>query len=308
MVKAVRQSSIALWKKCGVKFQRIILDGEREPPRLQPMVGTVLHKTAAQTLTRKLDHRTLPTVEEVQDLTADTYEREWQATDPWLSPEERAPGIDAVKGQHKDLCVALGVSHRTAIAPHIEPVAVEHYWRVPTEYGYDLTGTIDLIARDSPTGPGLLVRDLKKRSRTPSQKEVDHSFQLTLYDYGVTATLEEKPVAVALDCLVVSKSKPPQYVEVRSTRDARDYEILDRTIANYVAAIESGLFHAASPESDWWCDERYCGFAADHSCPYFRGRITVGVGQGMETRHADAVPVQPFPQRDNRAQGQDCSR
>ena len=78
--------------KCGIRYQYKYLEGRREPGRTAPFVGTIAHEAARYALKQKMASQTLPTEEELADLTADDFNARWDGENIELDEEERAKG------------------------------------------------------------------------------------------------------------------------------------------------------------------------------------------------------------------------
>ena len=72
-------------------------------------------------------------------------------------------------------------------------------------------------------------------------------------------------------------TKTPVVKQLDSTRSEEDFKVLLRRIEVATKALEKGVFVPAQT-TDWWCNERWCGYAK--TCPYFHGRKSVAINQG----------------------------
>lgn len=244
------------------------------------VIGRAAHDVTAQNLDLKSDEDTKPpdvqrkifTVEALEDMASSAFLKEWDSIPVVLSEKEREVGLKRIKDTSKDRTIEMVLAHAKDIAPNIHPMSggIEWKWVIECNgYPFDLSGQIDVKEVNGH------IRDNKFRSRQITQNEVDTSEQLTVYALAKLIIDGEKPKKVWLDCIKLAE--PGKSLTVRSLSGERsdaDFTVFRNRFEQAVEVIEKGAFTPAGP-SDWWCSERFCGFAADGSCPYFnKGRKT----------------------------------
>lgn len=265
----LHQSHLAMLSRCGEQFYRVYILGHREPPGIARIIGSAVHKSVKSTLQKKLDSGgVLPPVVQVRDEARSFFQEVYDEEPLTLTESERESGIDAVKGSAIDATVALSALHRTEFAPIIQPIpgGLERPWVVKCEgYPFDLAGTFDI-------DEGRRIRDTKTRNRNPGQHEADTSEQLTFYAMAKKIIDRVDLDSVHLDFLIKpTESSSERCVSLESTRGMSDYIVAKNRFERAVEVIEKEAFIPAS-QADWFCSERFCGFAADGSCPFFRGK------------------------------------
>lgn len=287
----LHQSHLGLLYRCGEKFSRVVVRGEREPATVAQLIGLATHAVVKDNLTHKVEHdgRLMETAQ-IQDLARDAFNRLWTDAPLMLTTDEKAQGLTAVKGGATDLSIALSVLHHTVLAPGIvpEPHGVEKPWVLECKgYPYDLAGTWDvkeLEVRHVLDGPDMRVRrirDTKTRKKAPSQSEVDASEQFSLYALAAKIIDGEASESVHMDALIKpTKTLPARVMTLASARTDEDFKVFTRRFERAILVMETGAFTPAN-RADWWCSPEFCGFAADGSCPFYHGRKTIAVGSPL---------------------------
>lgn len=262
----LHQSHLQLLYRCGYKFSRIVLDGEREPATTPLVVGTATHATIAKNLNNKIERGTLLPREAVQDLTRDDFVRTWQESPIVFNDEEQSQGLQKTRDLLQDQTIQLVTEHHYAVAPKIQPQSVERKWVLEAiGYDYDMAGMIDV-------DEGIGIRDTKTRKTNLGQAEVEKSEQYTFYALAKYMIDGKMPEYVAQDNLIKpTKTQPARAVSYVSTRTKDDFAVLYRRFDQANKIIKAGVFTPANP-SDWWCSKEFCGFAANGTCPYFNSK------------------------------------
>lgn len=226
------------------------------------LIGRGVDQSVDANLTRKMEGGGMLGFDEVKAVARDAIVREWESGDVALTDTQRYTGARKVRDSAIDDTVNLATHHRKVVAPHIQPRAVQRYWRVDLEnFPFDLVGRIDIEETDG------VIRDTKTSAKSPSEHEADNSEQLTMYALAADVIDEKLPPYLALDYLVRLKNGA-KYVKRETTRREEDFSVLFRRIERAADAIQKEVFLPAN-QTDWWCSETFCGYAS--SCPYFRG-------------------------------------
>lgn len=277
----LHQSHLATLYRCGYKFQRIYLQGDREPPTTPLLIGTATHAAIAHDLTNKIDKGILLPKEAVQDLSRDEFNRAWMDSPVVLNDEESSAGLKKTRESCQDITIELALVHHYSIAPKIFPKAVERKWVLEAVgYPYDMAGTIDVDEEqvfNFQTGLYLpksfiKIRDTKTKAKNVGQREVDTSEQYSFYAFAKYMLDGVIPDKVVQDNLIKPTKKRPAFaVSYESTRTVEDFEVVKRRFDQACRVIEREAFTPACP-SDWWCSKEFCGFAAAGTCPYFNSK------------------------------------
>lgn len=281
----LHQSHLSMLYKCGEKFRRVVLEGDREPPTTPLVIGTASHQAIAHNLRNKIEKGTLLTREAVQDFSRDAFIKEWQSSPIILNEEEISEGLQKTRDVSQDSTIAVVTEHHYAIAPKLFPVEVEKAWVLEAPaFPFDLAGMIDIKERYGKVEKIITtIRDNKTRSRDFGQIEVDNSEQFTVYAMAAFYIDGVLPDYVFQDTLIKpTKGRSAKAISYRSTRTKEDFDVFQRRFEQACRIIEKQAFAPANP-TDWWCSKEYCGFAANGSCPYFNskrgGQITKKVVQ-----------------------------
>ncbi len=289
----LHSSHLALLYRCGIKFQRIVINGEYEPPRTPLIIGTAAHSVIAKNLTNKIEKGTLLTREAVQDFSRDEFIKEWHESPVIFTDEEAEIGIDKVRDQAQDVTIQLVTAHHYQLAPKIQPKAVERKWVLEAPgFPFDLSGMIDIdeerrivLSEEKrliyPGHPEWIIetgiRDTKTRKTNLGKQEVDRSEQMTLYAMAKYFIDGKLPDFVIQDNLIKpTKTREAYAISYSSTRTLDDFKVFNRRFEQACKIIEKEVFTPANPQ-DWWCSKDFCGFGADGSCPYFNSKRSLTV-------------------------------
>lgn len=265
----VHNSGLEMLARCGEQYRRVYIEGHKAPPAVQQVIGSATHKVSAKNLLHKITHKgKLLKTAAVMDFARDFFVREWATNPIILDDTEKQIGLKKVKGLALDQTVKLAELHSKHLAPRLNPVkdGVEWAWVIEVPgHPYDLAGQVDVVEEHA-------IRDLKTANRRPNYATADTLEQLTVYGLANRVITGKLAKRYYLDYLVKeSKTKPARLITLESRRTLQDFEVFKNRFQRASQVIQSGVFMPAS-RSDWWCSEKFCGFAADGSCPFFNGR------------------------------------
>ena len=256
---SLSDSALNMLYKCGQQYYYRYIENRKIPPGVAQVVGRAVHGSVHLDLQRKIDRGELRSSDEVADAARDEINGVWQKGIR-LMDEELKKGAKKVKGGAVDQAVSLAILHHDELAPIIEPVQVERFFRLELKgYPMDLVGRIDIEEKDS-------IRDTKTASKSPQEDEAHISDQLTIYALGRKVTTGVMPKRLYLDHLV--KTKTPKVVTQETERTPAAFNRIFRLIERGIEVIESGRF-VPNPNG-WHCSKRYCGYW--DRCPFFSGR------------------------------------
>jgi len=280
-----------LWR-CGYKFERVVINGEKEPPGIPLVVGSATHGTNAKNLNNKIERGTLLTREAVQDFARDEFVKEWQKVPVILTDQEISLGLSKVKGAAQDQTIALSKAYHYDVAPQIIPNRVERPWVLIAEgYPFDLSGTWDVDedyfkeGRDGEPKRIVNIRDTKTRKTDTGQTEVDRSDQYTAYVMSKYILDKVMPTAVIQDTLIKPTATRPDAIAkiYRSTRTKEDFKIFFRRFEAACRIIEKGIF---TPAGSYGFDSPcgYCGFYLNKSCPFINSKRLLNIPKQTSKR------------------------
>lgn len=235
------QSSIAMFLKCPRQYMYRYMMNMVMPPKAALTLGRAFDKGVNANLIQKITTRKDAPLELLVDTFSDEFEKESKTT-IW---EDEKPG------DQKDLGVKmLGVYHKEA-APKIQPKTVQDAFRIETDKGYALGGTLDL------TDESDFIRDTKTSKASYQEDAVSDSLQATMYDFAHEVKTGVKAKGFAFD--VVTKTKVPKYQEVKGEVSQGQRERMFESIDLMHKQINRGEFQYA-PEGAWWCSKSWCGY------------------------------------------------
>lgn len=259
----LHQSHLQLLYRCGYKFSRIVLNGEREPSTTPLIVGTATHATIAKNLTNKIEKGSLLPREAVQDLSHDDFIKTWHESQLVLNEEEQSQGLDKTRDILQDQTIQLVTEHHYSVANKINPKVIERKWVLEAVgYPWDLAGMIDV-------DEGVGIRDTKTMEVDRGETNVHRSDQYTIYALAKYMIDGKVPEYVAEDALIKpTKTQPARAISRISTRTKEDFKIVFERFDQAIKVIKAGLFLPANPSGfDSPC--QYCGFARSGACKYF---------------------------------------
>lgn len=242
-------SQLNMLARCPMQYKYRYIDGIKVRPGVALTIGSTVHESVEDDLRHKMDNEgVLMEDENVKDNAASRFEANFLKDEPDLGEME--------KGTAKDQSVTLSVLHHVALAPMIEPVALEE--KLPlilNGFPFDLLGYIDIREYEA-------IRDTKTKGRTPPKSEIDTDLQFTVYSLLYKKHFGTIP-DIHIDCIV--KTKKPKAVTISTSRSKAHHQQLIRRIEIASQIIEAGIFAPALPGT-WWCSERFCGYWS--RCPF----------------------------------------
>lgn len=290
----LHQSHLATLYRCGYKFQRIYLEGIKEPPTTPLIIGIATHASIARDLNNKIDKGTLLTREAVQDYSRDEFVKAWHETPVIFNKEEISDGLKKTKDSCQDATIELALEHHYSIAPKVNPKAVERKWVLEAlGYPFDMAGTIDIdevqewdYEKKIYLPKNLyIIRDTKTKAKNVGQREVDTSEQYSFYAFAKYMMDGIMPDFVVQDNLIKpTKTRKAYAISYASTRTKDDFEVVKNRFSQACNVIEKQAFTPANP-TDWWCSKDFCGFAASGQCKYFNSKrsLTIAVTEKEKT-------------------------
>ena len=233
-----------MYLKCPKSWRFRYVDGVVTPPKAALTVGNAVDSAVTNNLIQKL--RT--GVDLSQADVIDVY-----STDFDVRAKETAWGDDDA-GKQKDMGVKLITAHHEQLAPKIDPATVQEKFRLETDMGYDLGGTIDLTEKDG------TVADTKTSKNAYAEDAISRALQPALYDFAFKALYGQPAKAFRYDVLIKPTVRNPVRVQqITAKVTPADTEWLFDTINNVHKAITAGV-DSPAPDGAWWCGKDWCGF------------------------------------------------
>ncbi len=235
------QSSITMFLKCPRQYMYRYMMGLVLAPKAALTLGKAFDKGVNANLIQKIESKQDAPLELMIDTFSDAFEKESEFT-IW---DEEKPG------DQKDLGIKmLGIYHKEA-APKIQPVSVQDSFRIETDQGYALGGTLDLVDDKN------IIRDTKTAAKSYQEDAVSDSIQATMYDFAHEVKTGKKATGFAFD--VVTKTKTPKYQEIKGEVTSFQRERMFESINIMHKHINQGDFQYA-PEGQWYCSKGWCGY------------------------------------------------
>jgi len=279
----LHQSHLQALSRCGYKFSRAVLGGEREPQTTPLVIGTGTHATNAQDLQNKIDRGILLPRDAIADFARDNFLRAWDETPVVLTDDERFQGLQKAKASAMDKTIECSKAYHYECAPKIEPIAVEKKFVINfIDYEFDFAGQIDVdenktMADGEMFGDPIIgegIRDTKTRKTNLGQSEVEKSEQYTHYAFykWIESGKTKIPAFVAQDSIIKpTRSRSAYCVTHYSRRTLDDFAVAFHRFDQACKIIASGAFTPANP-CDWWCSKEFCGFAAAGTCKFYNSK------------------------------------
>lgn len=235
----ISSSQIDMYLRCGRQHYYRYHCGIVVPPRGIMTTGTCIHTSAENNFKQKIVTG--------NDLPFDEWEgifeqsmREWEQKTIWsdmLFDKALLTGSRAIRKYH------------SVVAPHIQPLTVEHEFRIPLTDDYDLKGVIDLVDVDN------VVVDHKTGKKPKSQNDVDRSSQLSIYA-GIVMQ-DDRPVEVRFDNIIIGDET--KIKQLKSIRTRQDVTRVLNTARQVVNGIRNGIYLPAD-SGHWCCSPDWCGY------------------------------------------------
>lgn len=236
-------SQVNAFLQCPVKWLFRWGEGIRVPSSGPQTVGRAVHAGAEHNNKFKIGSGVDAPEAEVVDVYSTVFDAAVDETE--FSPDKKP-------GTIKDKGVDLTRLWHRKIAPEIHPAEVETPFVVEFEgFPYDLHGRIDVLEVDG------TIRDLKTTKRTPSQHDVDQSWQAAAYALAIAEREKEtRQREVVFDFVV--NLKTPKPVVLGTMVDGARVDRFLKMIGQMAKQIEAGIFYPN--QSGWGCDPRYCAY------------------------------------------------
>lgn len=255
----ISDSRMRMHIRCGEQDRFRYEMGIKIPPGVAQIVGIGTHTVANLNLNNKKDKGALLSESEVTDAARDQVKGLWQQG-VTLVGDEKTVGAKKLKGQATDDSVRLSRLHHLEVAPNIEPVSVERYFKIELkDQPMDLAGRMDVETING-------IRDLKTSAKTPNVQDVRLDDQITIYALAKKVETGKIPNDLQMDYLV--KTKQEKYVPMPTERTQENLDRVVRLLDFTIQDIKAG--HFAPNPNGWHCSRRYCGYWS--RCKFFSGR------------------------------------
>jgi hypothetical protein len=284
MISELTQSSINMFFRCGHQFYLRYVKGISIPPGVAARKGSSVHAGAEYDYRHKLTTGSHAPLDEVKDVTHDTFVTLATEEGCWFSDDDLSDKQTIVT-DHFYQAIAQATFYHEQFAVHDDDVAlVEERLYADIGVGMPVCGKPDAVV------DGTLI-DLKTSTKRWPKGRENTEIQPTLYrmllrenglgdlpaEYRIltNATREPRKHAGTWD------TDTKVYGEIRQAHRtvAHEEALLDR-IRIMVTMLKAGQFPPAYPDT-WWCSRNWCAYFG--GCPYVRGRKSIHISQGVRT-------------------------
>jgi hypothetical protein len=239
-MRVLRQSEVNLFLRCGKAWEFRYVKGLVVPPTAALTVGTAVDRAITVNMEQKIKTETDLPIGDVLDACSTEFEKEAPETD-WR---------DSSKEEEKDKAIkCVGVYHEQ-LAPKISPQTVQQTFTIPTDSGFDISGTMDLTTKNG------WVRDSKTAARA-GMYSLTGNIQAGIYDLAYQSINHKRAKGFAFDVMIKTKAPKTEIVGGEVTDQHRVF--VSETLKKVNEAMNAGIALPAS-EQAYWCSPGYCGF------------------------------------------------
>ncbi|KKL78449.1 hypothetical protein LCGC14_2024760, partial [marine sediment metagenome] len=233
-------SSIGMYLRCPMQFFKRYIEGKKRPPGVSLMEGTCHHSTCEYNNIRKKKSGKDRSEKQVIEHFCDTFHDKQKEIEDWEGIKER----DVLLRGRK-----LQTAYINNFAPRLKPRLIEQGFVIqvgPVKIlcYTDVAGTLTPILRKTPEMN--VVCDYKTASKSKSETELEHSYQLTTY--GICDMAERTTDVMSCVGMCVFKKIKIPIVEWQSAMMTVSrinwFKITTLSVAN---AISRGSFPVCDP-------------------------------------------------------------
>lgn len=244
----ISPSQIAMYLRCPRQWEYRYIDGIIAPPSISLIVGAAYHDALAVNFMQKITSQQDLPLGDVLDAFSTSWDRQLtRRVTVEDGEQEEFEDVDLQEespGAAKDVGISLVDVYHHAVAPGIQPVAVERSCEIEIA-DLKLVGRIDL---EEDNGK---IDDHKTSARSKTQDDVDRELQPSAYGLLVMHPVD-------FDFHVAVKKKKPEIQIINTRRTAADIVWFLRLAEQVWALMNTGVY-PPNPMG-WWCSERFCGY------------------------------------------------
>lgn len=241
-------SSLALFAKCGLQFQRVKIEQAVEPSgNMETARGKLIHKWIEDVAQLRIDHGEWPSIDDANSI----LEHYWHEgyDDDGFNPLNDTEWTDEFLHRSYNDSFKLVPILYDKVFSTIVPQSVENHLEValpqPGKTIKTLHGIIDMF--HEPDG----IIDWKTRGSAMNEQWIDTDLQATVY----AALSGYQKTRISFVQLIFPKRAKPNVRVVTTERDVRHVDwLLEDLIPSVIRAIESEMY---TPNPGWQC----------HFCP-----------------------------------------
>jgi len=250
MIKAISNSMLGLWLKCGEAFKFRYLEDLKIPPGIAAHRGGAVHKAAEINHKQKIDTEEDMPLDSLQDAARDEYVTRCKEG-VLISPKDR-PQKDKLLNEGLNDAIIMTKSYKDEIAPQIMPAMVEKYMIKDFGFEYPICGITDVIDTNN------IIHDIKTSTKIKTagweKIELQPTFYILLYEDTRDPLLTKFMPKFKYHIIT-----PQKVQELETQRTAADVGRLIQYIAVFMQDLKAGVFKPAEP-GHWLCSEKWCGY------------------------------------------------
>lgn len=253
-------SAIKLFLGCGEAFRLRYIVGEKRPKGAKRVFGTAAHAAVEENSKFKIVQGEEMPLADVKDVFGTEFDKDVQTAlfDSVTMEQLRAKDDTEAKGRLKDAGYEAVEVYHQRVAPLVNPVEVERYFRVELDGPFDIVGAIDIVDRldQEHDAVGDHKFSMSKRIRKADPQEW---MEGTIYALAYSQDHDgQLPSEVYLSVVrEVRGAFTPERASSVRTVDA----------VNKAISIAESVAHAVGAESfpptglgTWKCSEKYCDY------------------------------------------------
>lgn len=258
-------SQVEQYLKCPKQFEFRYIKGQKRPPGIAMVQGTVVHKAVEEGYRHVIASAELPELDFVLDTYSGALDAGLKEDVVWDDGED-ADAAAKDPGALKDQGVALLKNWHREKLPEVKPTAVEKSF-VTSFGGIPIVGRVDLIDRvEKPLDESgaaaqtdmhpLLdtVVDNKVVGKTYQKSKVDSALQMSLYAHATGIPRARYDLFV--------KTKTPKITTMLTSRNQQQINWAIEIFVQVARAISAGVFPPCVPDS-FLCNPKWCGYWAN---------------------------------------------
>ncbi|MCK5612614.1 PD-(D/E)XK nuclease family protein [Candidatus Pacearchaeota archaeon] len=247
-------SAIGMYLRCPFQYFKRYVEGKKRPPGVSMAEGTSHHATCEFNSLKKRKTGKDRSEKQVIEHFCDHFHDNRKEIGDWEGMKERDILLRGKK---------LQKAYINNFAPRFKPHLIEHEFvlmvgPVKILCYMDAAGTLTPILKKKPEKN--IVCDYKTASRSKSDKELEHSFQLSTYGVCEMANRSTRDDFPDVGFCIFKKIKIPviewQSVKFNASR-MKWFVITTLSVAN---AISRGSFPVCDPVYNFLCSPQWCGY------------------------------------------------
>ncbi len=274
MIKHLSASSVGTYLRCAYQFYLRYIEDIIIPPNIAMLKGGSAHKGNEHTNRTLMEKQKLPPLDEVQDITRDSFVSRSIENGIWLLDEEKSAKVSLLNdGLNESIDHAS--SYHSTYASKIKDISlVEKFLKADIGLDLPIVGIPDFIADNNNVDVKISG---KRMAENAEHKAIQPTFYKILARENKLIEMEKYKSAFLVQTQYKTQPKTEPYLWDSERRIAFDYRVTNRTeedekclmniLEMIIKSIQAGTFMPADPDH-WICSRDRCGYFS--RCPYVR--------------------------------------